>query len=267
MKKIILFAALAMVVGISACSKDETPDTGGNNTGTKSCRVASAQGTVFGDNASMTLTYDASKRLTRYVSTTGSDSEGSNYYYNASGELIKEEAFDGTTGTDVTSKTEYTWSAGKITKIEYYYDNNGTLELQSTGIPTYNGNRITQIVVSEDGSETSKTVYTYDASGNVLTSTYQESDGMGGWEDSYRDVYEYDNKKVAKGFDIILSDEAIILSPNNRTRELSQSYDSVNQKWTDDSDLNYTYAYNADGYPTQISLGPLGNINLTYACD
>ncbi|TNE81085.1 MAG: hypothetical protein EP332_05155 [Bacteroidetes bacterium] len=267
MKKIILFAALATVVGISACSKDETPDNTGNTTGTKTCRVASAQGTIFGENASMALTYDANKRLTRYVSTTGVDSEGSNYYYNAAGELTKEEAFDGTAGTDITSKIEYTWSGGKITKIDYYYDNNGSLELESTGVPTYDGTRIVSILVSENGSESSKDTYTYDANGNVLSVTSQESDGQGGWNNTYRDVYEYDTKKVAKGFDIVLSDEAIILSPNNRTRELSQSYDDVNQTWKDDSDLKYTYAYNADGYPTQISLGALGNINLTYTCD
>ncbi len=265
MKNIIHFAVLAMVVGFSACSKDDSPNDEAVNGGT--CRVISAQGVVYGLNASMTLSYTAQKQLASYISSTGTDSEGALYHYNANGELIKEESFEGDNANDINAKTEYTWSGSKLTKLEFFFKNNGTLELQHTGIPTYTGNRITSIVESSNGIDESKRIYTYDALGNVKSVTYQLSDGVGGWENSERYTYEYDTKKVAKGFDVILSDEPVILSPNNRTREIVETYNSQTQSWSKESDLRYSYAYNASGYPIQISLGFLGNINLNYACD
>lgn len=266
-KLMIMSAAVIGVLGLASCSKDETPDNTSGGSSGSTCRVNAASGVVFGDNVSISFTYDANKRLSSYTSNSGGDKEGEIYTYNSSGQLIKTEYWE-TTSSDITSYSEITWANGKVTEVKNYEDDgNGGFSLESTDVPTYTGERITKMESYVSGSVDSYEEYTYDSKGNPTKIVYYYSDGNGGFEPNYRENYTYDDKKGAEAFNRVSADNSLIIAVNNQLQNKSESYDSQTQTWSTDSDFTYSYTYNSNNYPATISLSGLGNISLSYTCD
>ncbi len=266
--KLFLIAALSLGV-LSSCNKDDDqPQNGGNNNGNAaSCRLTSVAGGSGASSMNFTATYDASKRLTEYSTSYAGFVDGYTFKYDVNGNMTEYVSTSGQS-KDINEKAVITWNSGKMSKMELFYDNSGSLEKTDEYVPVYNNGKIVSIGSYEDSSgtyvKTGEFELAYDANGNLTTKTYYSLNN--GRMPVSRIKYGYDSKKTTFTISHFMSADYFTLgNVNNITSITYEEYSPSTQNWTVTDNTAFQYTYNTNNYISGMK--GLGSVVYTFNYD
>jgi hypothetical protein len=230
-----------LAISISGCKKDDEniDESDGNVNGMYIKTIKQ------GNDVLLRFSYDANHRLIK-----------TNIYYNGS-ELETTYTYTGNNLTGEIAKSGNTL----VHQYTYQYDNSGNLSRCDLTVPSGqaywlydydNNDRITQSTQYINGHPGIKKVYTY--TGNNLTEAieYDRLGSVSVWEMQHRVEMEYDNKNNPNAvhnlpFSEVMYEFANFVSPNNLTHVIEYNSDG-----SIESEISYSYTYNAQGYPSVV---------------
>jgi hypothetical protein len=250
MKKTILLL-LTLAISISGCKKDDEENIDENDGNVNGMYIETIK---QGNDVLLRFSYDANHRLIK-----------TNIYYNGS-ELEITYTYTGNNLTGEIAKSGNTL----VHQYTYQYDNSGNLSRCDLTVPsgqvyweyTYNNdNKIIESIQYHNGQPANKRTYFY--TGNNMTEAVEYYRFGSIWEEQHRVVMEYDNKDNPMflhhlPFSEVMDEFADFISPNNQTHVTE--YD---QWGAVESDITYSYTYNAQGYPYVVEQTEGGSI-VTY---
>jgi len=235
----LLYAFISVLIFIAGCKKGNTDNTL-QSVYLPHSRKIYVNGTL---SDSITYKYDASNRILETVSLSGTDDK---YIYDSNGILTE---YDSYTNGTLSSKDTYTYSSNSNQMTYTTFNSNGTI-LTTINIPiTLDGN---QRVVKTDYGSNNYDLYTYDALGNQATVAQYHSTNTTVPYYLYTNTYDT-NKGVFLNVKGYFSNDSYNLK-NNIIKQVVNSVNSPNTPYT----FNFTYIYNADGYPTSITETSIG---------
>lgn len=195
------------------------------------------------------------------------------FYYNAKGELIKEEgaihpdaysSFSSHENTDVmtvvntviTNYTLYEYNAtGQLIAARNYQLQNNQSVYTSRQSFEYNNRKITKVNLYDATNKlTQSTTYTYDNKGNVAQEDYYSYQGFAAGPTAqllHRKTYQYDTKNNPYQIYNALGVPGLYTNPNNLVKVNTTSY--ANAPGVPENDITETvYIYNQAQYPVQV---------------
>lgn len=265
--KAILLSAVLLAGGFTSCKKDKDTPAPGSNDG-KTCQVTEVDMSSQFGNFKTSFTYTANGLLTETKSVGPFGTSGSMFVYNLDKKVSVREDFEDAAKT-VTQRTEYTYNANGVSEIKKYIPENGTLNLIEIQRYQYEGSKpvkITIIQVSQGQEmENGFFTYTYDTDNVTLIRGY-ETDGNGGYWETYRRKLNYDGKATLASLSFIMMDDPNFPISSNVLMDKTELYDMDTQTWEIDEEINYTYTYNTDGLPSSASISGFGTASFTYSC-
>jgi hypothetical protein len=243
MKKLIAMAAVAMTMMIASCSGDDSDSTNNNPN----------------ENGPL---------LTKMIETY--DEEIFTTYYHYDGNKLT-----GTT-TDGGHYSEYTYTDDKLTKYEYFTEDDILID---KNLFTYNAegklSELLEIHFFDDESYYTKTVYTHNSNGNISVSLYSGDeteqnellstgtvvvqngnimsialnyvDG-----ESWVDTFTYDNKNDSFK-NVFASDVLALRSIFDNGGGWTNNVLTIDTTYPEGGDYTFTYTYNSEGYPITSS--------------
>ena len=257
------------VAFISSCSKDD--DNGGNDGGTKTCRVNTIALNALGETSTSSVTYDANKRPVEINTVQGSDVSGSKLSYDANGNVTLIEEYSDASKT-IDYKEEYTYTDGKVSEVKIYYDNGGTLELDEIRRYEYSGSEVSKIKLftMDAGQEVEYGYITYTyTNGSVTGMDQYEDDGQGGSTHVARRAITYDTHALNYKFFLnFLFEDPNFPAANYPVRDKQEYWDPDNSVWEIDEDIDYVYTWNSDNLPATVTLYQgLAVATFSYTCE
>lgn len=253
-----LVTLCASLTFMSSCKKDDPADSG-SEPNTPKCNVTVIDLTAFGEKGQTTFKYNAAGQITE-SQTTGDNSEvsGSYYTYNSAGQVTKIESY-ADASKSINNKTEYTYGPNGVTEEKIFADDNGIPTHSETRKYEYNNGVISKVnnYIVSGGSEDlyEYELYTYTISGDVSLIVSYQDDGNGNWTAYYRDSYTYSTQVANKALLGFFEENPNFPANHYYTNNKSESYNSVDNAWESDDDLDYVYVFDAKGNPTTITIG------------
>lgn len=255
----LLLLYLMLSLSSIACSDDEeenTPDPD-NQAACKLTKILPE-----GEDEYIEIEYTAQGYASKLLAKEVGSNDAGDYTlltYNADNQLIKAEDYEN--GQLVYYNT-FEYTNGLLTTVKSYDDGtpDGVLTLK------YDSNKRLIEQLSDSGNY--KATYTYDSKGNL---TKQERSVSGSL--FYMETYEnYDDKPTAfssiQGLPGIYTDNFSKNNPGKSTRSFDSNGNGSIE--TDESEvITYTYIYNSNGFPTEVTETNSGDTEVTtfsYAC-
>jgi hypothetical protein len=268
MRKSLLIVAVLTALVLFSCKKEKSfdpnnPNGGGATGGSLLARTVTKFGT---DSIGTFYEYDAQKRLILYK--TGGVFFGSSFeaeiklIRNSQGiiqkSILKTDVFAGMGIDSVVRTVHYDAAKSRYSSMAAaYFD--GSDNVKDSVAFTYNtAGKITQVeYFYDDGSGTGyvreeKSEYTYDSNGNVTKEkNYEFNTGSNLYEAYEESVYEFDNKTnpMFLGNEGFVLGDIITFSPHNQTKKTYTDLTDPNQ-----SDVaTSTYIYNSNNKPVSVT--------------
>jgi len=202
---------------------------------------------------SSTYKYDASNRIIEIITLSGTDKK---YNYDSNGNLTELDTY--TNGT-LSSKSVYANGANSITDTYSLYNNGSVFHVSTANISLDGNQRITKV----DNGSNNYFLYTYDSMGNTATCAQYETSVTTGPYYFYTNTFDSNKSPFLNVKGIYNLSTDFNLGNNNCVKEVINSVNSPNAPYT----FNFTYIYNAAGYPTSstetstgITSSPLTNV-------
>jgi len=273
MKKLsllVLVTLSASLTFLSSCKKDEPTDSG-SQPNTSTCKVMEIDMTLLGENGKTTFTYNAAGQITETQTKQNADVSGSLYTYNSAGQVTKIESYEDASKS-INNKTEYTYGPNGVMEEKIFADDNGIPTHSETRKYEYANGVISKVnnYIITNGNESlyDYELYTYNTSGDVSMIVSYEDDGNGNWNAYYRDSYTYGTQVANKGLLGFFEEDPNFPAKHYYTNNKSESYNTVDNVWESDGDLDYVYVFDSKGNPTKVTIGGgLAVANLTWDCN
>lgn len=231
--KTVIFALAVLSLSISSCKKDkDVPEVRKNLLVKQTYFENGAPSIVY------TYGYDANNRMTSFAFTGNASNTPRNYSYtyNAAGALT--EAFE----SQSSLKTRYSYNAtGTVSDLKEYQVSGATETLVYTYIYSYAGGIISENLVYALPANAFRNEYKYDVKGNLaeIKSYTTTVANPAGTYSSTLTFSNYDSKHSPR---------------ESFPAAMVFTYTAINNPGTlvyPSFTINYTYEYNADGYPTK----------------
>jgi|GEM_PF-2219460 len=270
MKKITQITLVCLTVSLaflSSCKKDSTEPT--PTPAAKTCTLKQMDLTVFGSTSNAVITTNTAGQVIESQSNDNGEISGTFYTYNSDGKMITMSEYSDMSKT-IDSKTTFIYGNNGITEERYFSDNGNGLELESITRSEYTGTQLTRknMFALVNGQEVSDgyTIYAYASNGDVNSMLTYSDDGNGGWKQSDRTTFTY-NDKVANAYLLtIMTEDPNFPAKHYITQDKEESYNDITQAWEIDQNLDYVYTFNSDGYPSKIVAGQ-GLISILFTWD
>lgn len=230
MKKLLYLFSASLLV-LTSCSKDDDNSSTNATTTVLPTKVlyTETNGSVY----TSVLTYNGNKIVSVV-------DEGVKTTYTYTGDLITKEQETGTSSSNFSSTTDYSYENNKL-KTAVTTETSGTQTYKSKYVYTHNSDGT--VNYNEYNINVSTGAETLSSSGKY---TFSNGNLVKKEEGTTVRIYEYDTKnnpvKNILGFDKLLNEE---FSLNNIVKETS-TYNGGNPNVT-----TYQYDYNTNGYPTE----------------
>ncbi|MBK0403200.1 hypothetical protein I5M27_09400 [Adhaeribacter sp. BT258] len=268
------FLALALsALVLFSCGKDDdktaTPNNPNNpgNPSNQKCRITNA---MEDDGDETIFEYDSQRRLIKqsYKDNGVLDTYYDTYEYNAAGYISKSIEWE---GTKMEEYSLYTYNNdGRLTKRESFYNNGTSVVLDDIITYEYDSNK--RLIKKNYYGDASLSVieeystYSYPSANTAREMSYYDRDGDGTVEHASTADYTFDDKKSPQLLLGVAFDDEFI-SEHNVTREV---YTDPSGTGTP-SIYTYSYEYNAEGFPTKITVNYTGSspdiTTISYNCN